>query len=596
MAARTISPAQFLQEFKYALLLFAVLLAVADFAPHLGARWFRQLESALGRLARRQALSLAVVGLLAFSVSAIVSRQIGIPPPSIHDEFSYLLAADTFAHGRLSNSPHPMWVHFETFHVLQQPTYASKYPPGQGMMLALGQVLTGQPIVGAWISAGLACAALCWMLYAWMPPRWALLGGLLAALHPLVLTWSSNYWGGLVAATGGALVVGALRRLAMRVEARMGVALGVGMAILANSRPYEGAVLSLCCLVVLGVWMARTRVPVREGLRRVALPLGGVLLATGLWMAYYNYRVTHHPFLMPYVLHQKTYDAAPAFVFQSRLPEPVYRHKILHDFHTGSEFSYYARQRSLSGWATDCVSKIQTLLIGSYRLFTAPIPTTEIGDPGNVYAVRFGTLLLFPLLTLPWAFRRERWMRLALLLVLVSVLAYLPETWFFPHYAAPIFGLLLLFLVQGLRYLRAWRLRGRPVGLLLVRSLLVLYVVSLFPVSASLADYVRTKWGVQRVRLLDSLRQQGGKHLIIVHYDPGHVLHNEKVYNAADIDSAPVVWARDMGRAGNQELIDYFRGRRVWLLNADRYPLRLEPYSGAPAIPPPESSRGTAVE
>jgi hypothetical protein len=66
-------------------------------------------------------------------------------------------------------------------HVLQQPTYASKYPPAQGLVLALGQVLCDQPIVGVWLSGALASAAICWMLLGCLRPRWAALGGVLAA-------------------------------------------------------------------------------------------------------------------------------------------------------------------------------------------------------------------------------------------------------------------------------------------------------------------------------------------------------------------------------------------------------------------------------
>ncbi len=290
-------------------------------------------------------------GLAAVAARLAVLPIFPIPHPFIPDEFSYLLGANTFAQGRLTNPTPAMWIHFETLHVMMKPTFMSMYPPAEALFLAAGKVATGLPFAGVLLGMGLMCAAITWMLQGWFSPGWAFLGGMIAVMRFGVFSyWASSYWGGAVAALGGALVLGALPRIFRQERPSDAVWMGLGLAILANSRPYEGLALSLPVAFVLFAWLFRKHgAALGRSIRRVVAPVTLVVLLAGAGMGYYFWRATGSPFQMPQMVNRQHYGVAPYFFWQSPRPVPVYHHQGLRDFYLNNEMGFYREGRTVVG-------------------------------------------------------------------------------------------------------------------------------------------------------------------------------------------------------------------------------------------------------
>jgi len=469
----------------------------------------------------------------------------------VHDEFSYLLGAETFVSGRLANPSHPMWVHFETFHVNLQPRYATKYPPGQSLFLALGQKVFGHPWYGVLISVSLMCACICWMLQGWLPLRFACWGSLLAVLQfGLYSYWINSYWGGALAAAGGALVLGALPRLARR-EDNATVLLGAcGIALLANTRPYEGLITTLVTAIALLWWRNKLRRPwVSLFKSQVILPAAVLLAFVATGMGYYNYRVTGKPWLLPYAVNQQMYAAAPHFWFMPEGSPPEYRHELLRAFWTGWNRDLYLKARA------NPLRMIPPFIATLLKGYTLPLLVLPL------------TVILVP----------TRKVRLASAICGALAVGLLLEKEFFAHYYAPVTGLLIFLASMGMR--GVWRTFPPQsiarLGTGIAFTALFLYVFAIETVKFATAETEFTQFFLNRRLTIQHLMRQGPRHLVIVRYAPGRNTNAEWVYNSADIDASNIVWARDMGDAQNSELIGYYQGRQVWLLEADVVPPRL---------------------
>lgn len=513
------------------------------------------------RLARRRMLSVFCVGLSALLLRAAILPLFPAPLPTVPNDFSFMLAADTFAHGRLTNPTPALWTHFENIDITVQPTYMSMFFPGWGLAMASGQFLFGNPWIASLCFDALMCAAICWMLQAWLPPGWALLGGFLALLRiGLFTTWINTISGGngLLDAFAGALVLGALPRLMRTVRVRDGAVLAVGIAVLALTRPYEGLLLCLPVAVVLARWLWQGKNRPAPGilLQRAALPLA-LLVGALAWLGYYDYRNFGSPTTLPYTIDLAQYAIAPKFAFQSARPEPHYRHPLMRGYYAGDELPHYQTIHSLSGYFPTVLGKV-----GFAIIFLA------------------GFALLPPLVMSRrvWLDRR---IRLPLVCAGMLVVAMLTESFFIPEYLAPFTAAFYALGLQAMRHLRVSRYNGAPSGKAMVRvlvSLCVVLVAAQIGFAFARPGKTAERPGAARAQIESQLAKLPGKQLVFVRYLPSHDPVDLWIYNRADFDAAKVIWAWDMGTADNLQLMRQYHDRKAWLVEPDVNPVTPQPY------------------
>ncbi len=348
--------------------------------------------------------------------------------------------------------------------------------------------------------------------------------------------------------------------------------MAAGLALVANSRPYEGLFFAVPVIAALLLWMRSANAPaLRISLTRIILPLTALLLITAAAMGYYFWRVTGSPFQTPFQVNLATYNPVPYFPWQAVKAAPEYHHEMMRVYYLG----WWRRQYEFGREHPLFLLLLKNA--GFWLFFFGPVLSVPVFAAGLVLpkAISFRNLG-----------RNTRFLMIVCGSVLLGAL--LPVC-FFPHYIAPITAAIYALILIAMRNLRRWKPWGRPAGVAMLRSVPLIAMLMLILCAASPAIrnrrapelptwYSPTAMHSYRAGVIAQLKQKPGQHLVIVGYRREHIPYNEWVFNAADIDGSTILWARDMGREQNRELIRYFKDRKVWFVESDRTDPVLSPY------------------
>ncbi|MBC8108428.1 MAG: hypothetical protein H7Z14_17715 [Anaerolineae bacterium] len=496
-----------------------------------------QIWRMMSRLAIRPLAAAAAIFAFTFTLGALLPVLGRAPIPSVHDEFANLHAADTFAHGRLTNPTPRHWEHFETVHELMRPTYASKFPPGEGLMLAVGQWL-GSAAIGAVIASALAAVVIFFAMREWISPRWALRTGILTAMHPLFFQWGQSYWGGNVAMIGSGLIFAGAGRWMRRADLRSGILVGLGLCVFAISRPFEGLIVATLLGAVV-LWHTHRRPRAMLG---PALAMLAVLIPGMMWLAYYNHRITGDFSRLPWVEYADQAMSTPIFVGQSLPALPDYRHDKLRQFHAGYERVEFERQQRVG-------------YLG--RLWTA---LREVGEHWFNPPV-LG--LLLPCAAI--AIARSRAARIGVSLFVGLLLLHPALTpWIRPQYLAAAGAGFVAVIVQSMRALNRWSRFGPA---LVAGIIAAQFATTGVTIAQKLAN--DSPPGIARENIVRRLRDLPGPDLVLVRYSPAVQSIFEWVYNDADIEASDIVFARSIDSESDRALLADFADRSWWLLSID---------------------------
>ncbi len=492
-----------------------------------------------------------IAWMIAFAVMTMlvlgtIATLWGVPKPKVHDEFAYLLAADTFCSGKLTNATPAHAAHFESVHILVSPSYMSKYQPGTALVMGVAQYLVGSAYWGVAIVSAMASTVAYWAVIPFAGRFWAIVSGFVHVVSfGSIHYWAQSYWGGAMPFLGAMLVVGSYGWVRGGNQEKATWPMALGFAILLLTRPFEGAFL---CAAVLGLVICHTlrigtkvKVVIQLWLLPLALLLGGAVV----FQMIYNQGVTGCWARLPYSEHWDQYTNAALFWFL-----PVDDRFLVRDHN--NEFANQQR------WEMEIQRYWQRdgIMLGLKNRAVDIVLMIEANGFYVAWIALCGCIL--------------RW-RLPKDLVAIALISSIPVmiyTWLITHYLACVIAVLWItkfhLLSMAEKMGSRMFLSVKWVKPFVVAILLLSVVITFLWRHRPLDRKIHARNSVESF-----LTKTNGDHLLFVKrgqkFDPSE----EWVYNLSDLQKQKIVWARYLTKESNAALAASYKDRRVWVVEPE---------------------------
>jgi hypothetical protein len=314
-----------------------------------------------------------------------------------------------------------------------------------------------------------------------------------------------------------------------------------------NTRPFEGGVLSAVALFY--VWRTFWREP-----KRLIVPAACVFACCAIFTGYYNWRVTGSPTRMGYQVNRDTYGWPENLAF---LPpkKPVIENEVLRNMYL-KELNH----RTIYSSADILINNLVTRLFENWIFLIGPLLTIPLFFLSNVW--------------------RDRKTRPLILFVVLIFFLNLFQMVLYPFHLGPVVPAMFTIVAASVMWMSQY-------ASLRFAAILPVFLILLGTMKQNAGELSLplSYWEIaaephrdERANLKEWLEKRPGRQLVLVEYEPWHNPDQEWVYNGADIDGSKVVWARSLGPDADRKLVDYFSGREIWSLKADRRPAHLVPY------------------